>query len=135
MSKGPNILYIEDEQLMIDMVDQILNLSGYDYQMRGITSGEKGLEIMRQHKTDVLLLDLIMPQTNGWDVYREMKQDKSLADIPVIVISASLPEKGHKLADDLPPVDDYITKPFDIKQLISSVKKITEITPPPEPAD
>lgn len=126
MAASPNILYIEDEPLMLDMVEQILRASGYAYQVKRTTSGDEGLEIMREHKTDVLLLDLTMPNTNGWDVYRKMKQDEDLANIPVIVISATIPERGKQIVDDLPPVADYITKPFDINQLLRSVRQVMQ---------
>jgi two-component system, OmpR family, response regulator VicR len=130
MSTVPTILYIEDEPMMIDMVTQILRLSGYNCRMQGINSGDEGLAIMRQQRTDVLLLDLTMPNTNGWDIYREMKQDQTLANIPVIVISATVPEQGCHIVDDLPPVEDYITKPFDVDRLLGALREITQ----PDPA-
>ena len=58
-----------------------------------------------------------MPNTNGWDVYREMKSDENLTDIPVIVISATVPERGRTIVEELPPVDDYIIKPFNALEL------------------
>jgi CheY-like chemotaxis protein len=126
MIVSPNILYIEDEPLMLDMVKQILRASGYPCQLKGTTSAAEGLEIMRERKTDVVLLDLTMPNTNGWDVYRQMKQDETLAEIPVIVISATIPERDKHIAEDLPPVDDYITKPFDVNRLLRSVRQVME---------
>jgi DNA-binding response OmpR family regulator len=114
------ILYIEDERPVIDLVREALKLAGY--KVVGATSGRQGLTMMREQKPDLLLLDLMMPDINGWDVYREMKTDDELTDIPVIVVSAKVPEHGKTIIEDLPPVDDYITKPFDVEQLIRSVK-------------
>jgi DNA-binding response OmpR family regulator len=114
------ILYIEDERPVIDLVREALKLAGY--KVVGATSGQQGLTMMRERRPDLLLLDLMMPDINGWDVYREMKTDDELADIPVIVVSAKVPEHGKTIIEDLPPVDDYITKPFDVEQLIRSVK-------------
>lgn len=116
------ILYIEDERPMLELVRQALKLAGYD--VTGVTSGQKGLALMRERKPDLLLLDLMMPGINGWDVYREVKTDPVLSDVPVIVITARVPERGLTILDDLPPVDDYISKPFDVEQLILAVQKL-----------
>jgi CheY-like chemotaxis protein len=125
MVKAPEelfILYIEDERPMIELVRQALRLIGYE--LTGVTSGQQGLELMRERKPDLLLLDLMMPEVNGWDVYREVKTDPKLADIPVIVITAKIPDRDRVIMDDLPPVDDYITKPFDVERLMRAVQKL-----------
>ncbi len=124
MADKPFILYIEDERPAIQLVREILNLAG-DYETVGAISGQEGLRLMRERKPDLLLLDLMMPAPTGYDVYREMKNDPNLADIPVIVISARVPEQGRSILKGLPPVDDYITKPFDMERLTRSVKQLT----------
>jgi DNA-binding response OmpR family regulator len=116
------VLYIEDERPVIDLVREALKLAGF--KVVGATSGRQGLTMMKERTPDLLLLDLMMPDINGWDVYREIKTNEHLADIPVIVVSAKVPEEGKVIIKDLPPVDDYITKPFDVEQLIRSVKVI-----------
>lgn len=118
------ILYIEDERPVIDLVREALKMAGY--KVVGATSGRQGLSLMREQKPDLLLLDLMMPDINGWDVYREMKKDEDLDDIPVIVVSAKVPDRHNIIIEDLPPVNDYITKPFDVEQLIRSVKGLLE---------
>ena len=116
------VLYIEDERPVIDLVREALKLAGY--KVVGATSGRQGLTMMKERKPDLLLLDLMMPDVNGWDVYREVKTDKQLADIPVIVISAKVPDEGNIIIKDLPPVDDYLTKPFDVEDLIRTVNDL-----------
>jgi DNA-binding response OmpR family regulator len=120
MTADPLILYIEDERPVLELVRHALKLSGYN--IVGATTGRQGLDLMRQEKPTVLLLDLMMPDFNGWDVYREMKRDTELAEIPVIVVTAKVPTRSKIIIDDLPPVDDYITKPFDVEQLVRSVE-------------
>ena len=122
MTKEPYILYIEDERPTIQLVREVLKLSGYN--VVGKTTGQEGLALMRRDKPDLLLLDLMMPGISGTQVYREIKQDEQLAYIPVIIISAVIPDSHRLLADDLPPVDDYITKPFDVDRLIKSVQTV-----------
>lgn len=126
MSKEPFILYIDDERPTLDLVAQALKLAGYN--LTGVTSGEQGLALMRQRKPDLLLLDLMMPHVSGWDVYRAMKSDEALADIPVIIITARVLTQGLTLIEGLPPVNDYLTKPFDVKRLIRAVQ---QWLPPP----
>ncbi|MEM7347848.1 MAG: response regulator [Chloroflexota bacterium] len=120
MPKEVYILYIEDDRPMINLVKRTLNLSGYT--VTGATSGKQGLSLIKERKPDLLLLDLMMSDTNGWDIYREMKSNAALADVPVIVITAKAPEYGKRVIEDLPPVDAYITKPFDVEHLIKSVQ-------------
>ena len=122
MDKKPYIIYIEDERPMIELVREALKFSGYP--LVGATSGKQGLALMQERKPDLLLLDLMMPDVSGWDVYRSMKADAELRDVPVIVITAKVLESGRKIAEDLPPVDDYITKPFGPDRLIRSVQNL-----------
>lgn len=120
MTADPLILYIEDERPIMELVRQALKLSGYH--VLGAYTGQQGLDLMRKQKPNLLLLDLMMPDFNGWDVYRAMKSDEALADIPVIVVTAKIPERNRVIVDDLPPVEDYITKPFDVEHLIRAVQ-------------
>jgi CheY-like chemotaxis protein len=122
MAQEPLILYIEDERSAFDLVYQALKPLGY--KVVRAASGQRGLAMMRDQKPDLLLLDLMMPDLNGWDVYRAVKTDETLADVPVIVITAKASETQPKVIADLPPANDYIVKPFDVEQIIRSVQKI-----------
>jgi CheY-like chemotaxis protein len=92
--------------------------------MVGITSGVAGLAAMRAHKPALLLLDLLIPDQSGPEIYREMKLDPDLADIPVIVVSGKNPDYARTIIADLPPAHDYIVKPFDPDQLIRSIRHV-----------
>jgi DNA-binding response OmpR family regulator len=120
MTQDPYILYIEDEHTTIQLVCEVLRLSGYC--VIGKTNGYDGLATMRSRRPELLLLDLMMPGLSGKQVYQEVKRDEALAQIPVIIISAEGPTGNRVIVDDLPPVDDYITKPFDIDRLVNSVR-------------
>lgn len=124
MTASPYILYIEDERPAIDLVQKVLNPAGFE--TIGATSGQEGLAMMRQRKPALILLDLLMPELSGIDIYRQIKQDSYLADIPVIVVSAVIPHKRFIIAEDLPPVDDYITKPFKLERLRRAVRQVIE---------
>jgi CheY-like chemotaxis protein len=120
--KDPFILFIEDERPMLELVRQSLKLAGHT--VTGATSGREGLDLMQKKKPDLLLLDLMMPGINGWDVYRTIKADATLADVPVIVITAKVPPADLVIVQGLPPAEDYITKPFDIASLIRAIEKL-----------
>ena len=122
MSSEPYILYIDDERAMIDLVQQTLTLLGY--QTVGAVSGKKGMALIRERKPDLLLLDLMMPDFNGWDIFREMKQDKTLADVPIVIITAVNTGAGENVINDLPPAEAYLAKPFDVETLLQVVQKL-----------
>ena len=116
------ILYIEDDRSTFELVRQSLKPLGY--RVVRATSGRQGLTMMKKQKPDILLLDLMMPDVNGWDVYRAIKTDETLADIPVIVITArSADIDGGTVINNLPKADEYIIKPFDVEQVIRAIQK------------
>jgi CheY-like chemotaxis protein len=121
MPKELHILYIEDDRTTFDLVHQALKPLGY--RVVRATSGQQGITMMKQQKPAVLLLDLMMADVIGWDVYRNIKSDKTLANIPVIVITARISENDRTIIADLPKVDEYIVKPFDVEQVIQAVQK------------
>lgn len=122
MAQEPQILYIEDERAAFDLVSQTLRPLGY--KVVRAASGQQGLVLMQKQPPDLLLLDLMMPDLNGWDVYRAVKTDEKFAGLPVIVISARLSEHERVIIADLPEADGYIVKPFDVEQVISLVQKV-----------
>jgi len=71
-----------------------------------------------------VLLDLMMPDMDGWEVYQQMKADEGLRDIPVVVVTAKAQSIDKVLGLHIAKVDDYITKPFGPQELLESVEKI-----------
>ena len=122
VSTSSYILYIEDERAAIDLVRTILDLAGH--RVVGITSAAEGLAAMREAKPALLLLDLMMPDANGYDVYRAMKAEPALADIPVIIITGRVLDSDRVIVNGLPPVEDYITKPFKPDRLVRAVREV-----------
>ena len=116
------VVCIEDEQEMIDLVQLILGRRGFE--VEGANGGLEGLEKVQQKKPDLVLLDLMMPDMEGWEVYERMKSDDALREIPVIVITAQARSIDKVLGLHIAKVDDYITKPFGPQDLLESVEKI-----------
>lgn len=122
MAEKKRILVIEDEAEMIDLTRIVLEREGYE--VIGAMGGSRGLELVKSEKPDLILLDLMMPDIGGWEVYRQMKADEELVDIPVIVVTAKAQSIDKVLGLQVAKVDDYITKPFGPKELLSSINRI-----------
>lgn len=121
------IVCIEDEPEMIDLVRLILGRR--DFELIGAVGGREGLETIRQVKPDLVLLDLMMPDMDGWEVYQHMKADEELRHIPVIIVTAKAQSIDKVLGLHIAKVDDYITKPFGPQELIDSVNRTLGIEP------
>jgi len=116
------VICIEDEPEMIDLVQLILGRKGFD--LVGAVGGREGLETVRRLKPDLVLLDLMMPDMDGWEVYQQMKADEELKGIPVIVVTAKAQSIDKVLGLHIAKVDDYVTKPFGPQELLQSVNKV-----------
>jgi DNA-binding response OmpR family regulator len=117
-----HILCIEDEPEMIDLIRLILGRRGYD--VIGAAGGKEGLEKVRQEPPDLILLDLMMPDMDGWEVYQQIKADDKTKEIPVIVVTAKAQSIDKVLGLHIAKVDDYIAKPFSPQDLLNSVDKV-----------
>jgi len=120
--KKIKVLCIEDEPQMIDLIRLILESKGYE--VLGAEGGREGLELMRKERPDLLLLDLLMPEMDGGDVFPQMKAEVELKDIPVIVVTAKAAPIDKILWMNVAKVDDYVTKPFGPQELLESVEKV-----------
>lgn len=116
------LVYIEDEQEMIDLVRLIMARRGFE--VLGANGGHDGLALIRQNMPDLVLLDLMMPDMDGWDVYQQLKADETTRDIPVIVITAKAQSIDKVLGLHIAKVDDYISKPFSPNELVESIEKV-----------
>jgi DNA-binding response OmpR family regulator len=116
------IVCIEDEPEMIELIRLILGRRGFD--VHGASGGKEGLELVREMHPDLVLLDLMMPEMDGWEVYQQMKADTSIRDIPVVVVTARAQNIDKVLGLHIAKVDDYIAKPFGPQELMDSVEKI-----------
>jgi two-component system response regulator VicR len=122
---GKIILCIEDETEMIDLMRLILGRKGYE--VHGAPGGVEGLKLVRELHPDLVLLDLMMPVMDGWEVYQQMKADESTRDIPVIVVTAKAQNIDKVLGLHIAKVDDYIAKPFSPQELLGSVEKVLSL--------
>lgn len=120
------ILCVEDEPEMIDLIRLILGRRGFE--VIGATGGVEGLKMVREQQPDLVLLDLMMPDMDGWEVYQQIKADEKTKGIPVIVVTAKAQSIDKVLGLHIAKVDDYIAKPFSPQDLLSSVEKVLQKT-------
>ncbi len=116
------VVYIEDDQEMIELVVLILSRRGF--QVKGANSGRKGLDLIFQEPPDLILLDLMMPGMDGWEVYQQIKANEKTRGIPVIVITAKAQAIDRVLGLHIAKVDDYISKPFRPQELVDSIDRV-----------
>lgn len=122
MSKAKKVVCIEDELEMIELIKLILGRKNIE--VFGALGGREGLQKIAEVKPDLVLLDLMMPEMDGWEVYQKMKSSESMRHIPVIVVTAKAQSIDRVLGLHIAGVNDYITKPFGPSELLSSVERI-----------
>lgn len=127
MADKKKILCIEDEPEMIELVRLILERKGFAF--RGADGGQKGLDMVQADKPDLILLDLMMPGMDGWEVYRQIKANENWKDIPVIVVTAKAQSIDKVLGLHIAKVDAYITKPFGPQELLDTICQILNMEP------
>jgi DNA-binding response OmpR family regulator len=123
-TKSYNVYYFEDDPEMIDLVNMILSRHGYH--VKGSAGGAMGLETVQKEAPDLILLDLMMPGMDGWDIYHQLKSEASTKDIPVIVVTARAQPIDRVLGLHIAKVDGYVCKPFHPQELLNSIEQVLE---------
>ncbi len=116
------IVYIEDDIEMTYLIKLILQRKGYE--IISTNDGMEGFEIIEREKPDLVLLDLMMPNIDGWDIYHQLKSNENTNQIPVIIISAKAQPIDKVLGLQIAKVNNYISKPFKPQELLESIESI-----------
>ena len=117
------ILVIEDDKLLAGMLK--MNLQQNDYEVITAEDGKKGLERAHKENPDLIILDLMLPQLNGYIVCSTLKKDKRYSQIPIILITARDKEEVLDMKEKV-NADAYISKPFQLKTLLKNIEKLTK---------
>jgi len=115
------ILVIDDEADVLKLIEY--NLKDAGYKTLTALDGESGLQMARDHKPDLIILDLMLPGMDGKDVCKELKKDKETEAIPIVMLTARTTELDRVVGLEL-GADDYITKPFSPREMVLRVKNI-----------
>jgi two-component system, OmpR family, alkaline phosphatase synthesis response regulator PhoP len=113
MSKA-SILVVDDDPEIVTMLSMRLGKRGYQVTTAG--DGNKALEIAKNGKFDIVLLDVMMPGKSGWEVARALKQDPATQDVKIVMVSA-IGEKTNEITAPIYGADAHVDKPFEFEHL------------------
>jgi two-component system response regulator RpaA len=117
----PRILIIDDDPAISDLVSINLEMAGYDVQQA--VDGIKGQALAGQLQPDLIMLDLMLPNVDGFTVCQRLRRDERTADIPVLMLTA-LGQIQDKIQGFDSGADDYLTKPFDVEEMLARVRAL-----------
>ncbi len=116
-----HILVVDDDQTIVEVVEAYLRQAGYEVLIA--YNGSKALHILRREKPDLLVLDLMLPDYDGWEITRIIRSDAILAPIPIIMLTARVEDTDKIIGLEL-GADDYITKPFNPREVVARVRAL-----------
>jgi len=119
MREKKNILIVDDDEFNQSILIELLS---NDYEVTSACNGQECLSSVLEHSPDLILLDIMMPKMDGYEVIDIFKHNPKLEKIPIIVVSAMVKEKEKQVAYDL-GITDYITKPYEKDELFSTIRK------------
>jgi DNA-binding response OmpR family regulator len=122
-SKKPVILVADDDPQILTMLG--IRLSKKGYEILEASDGLQTLKLARQHRPDLVLLDVMMPGKNGWEVAKELRSDEELRNVGIVMLTA-IGEKVNELTSPLYGADAFIDKPFDFTDLEAKIKAVLE---------
>lgn len=123
----PTILIIEDEKDILEAIEY--NLKKESFLVTRALNGQEGLDLARRKRPDLILLDLMLPIMDGLEVCKALKKDSSTSHIPIIMVTAKAEEVDKILGLEL-GADDYLTKPFSMRELIARIKAVLKRSQP-----
>lgn len=120
------LLIVDDEVATVDMLSTYLGLVGHE--TVGAFSGEEGLSSVHSEQPDLLILDLMMPDLEGFDVCKRLRESGDYTTLPILIISARIDQQSIDRAIGL-GADSYLTKPIDLSRLTSEIIRLLENPP------
>jgi inorganic pyrophosphatase len=120
------IVVVDDEPSIVDMLTTFLEIKGYT--VHGAYSGEEGLTLVQTEKPDALLLDLMLPDIDGFDVMQRLRGMPDFARLPIIVVTARA-DIGAKARAEKLGSSDYLTKPVQMPELMTSLTRLLTTAP------
>jgi DNA-binding response OmpR family regulator len=116
------ILIIDDDPGIRESLNYIIKNMGYN--VRCIDNGFDALTLLIEEKFDLVVLDVMMPEMDGWEVLKFIRDDPELQSVRVILLTAKSTEKDRLIGKEILKADEYISKPFDLKVLKDTVEKM-----------
>ena len=117
-----SILIVDDSKLILYALQRLLENADKDYDIHKVDSGKKALDFLDKNKPDIIILDLMMPNMSGVDVFKKIKEDEKTKDIPILILTADT--DAIRWEKELKACDKFMIKPFDNDELVNEVKKL-----------
>ena len=117
-----HIIYVEDDPEIVDLVSLILSRRGFV--VTGVYNGREGLQRIIDEKPDLVLLDLMIPELDGWEIFQKLKNHEDTANIPIIIITAKSQPIDQVIGIHIAKVDAYICKPFHPQEILDSIETV-----------
>jgi two-component system phosphate regulon response regulator PhoB len=126
------VLLVDDERDLLSLVDFNLRAAGFETQLA--TTGEQALAHLRRHVPDLVLLDIMLPDVSGTEICRQIKSDPRTRHVPVVMLTAKGEEVDRVVGFEL-GADDYVTKPFSVRELVLRLKAVVRRAGPTRSAE
>lgn len=117
------VLIAEDEPYIVESLGFVLSHAGYT--VTAVDDGRKVLDCVKDQQPDVVILDLMLPHRNGFEILKQLKNEETLKTIPILMLTAKGQEQDRSTAEQL-GVDAFITKPFSNREVLDCVNKLSQ---------
>lgn len=128
MKEKPRILLVDDEPSIVKMVGKRLEFEGFDVCIA--MDGQEALAKVQSEKPNLIILDLMLPKLNGYEVCTRLKQDSRHQQIPIVIFTAKTQEKDEKMAMGC-GADAFVRKPFRAQELLDRLRALLSVSPEP----
>ena len=115
------VLIAEDEPHIVESLSFVLQRSGYE--VSSVLDGEAAMARLRSDPPDMMILDVMLPKLNGFEVLKRLKSDPALRSIPVIILTAKGQTQDRRMAEEI-GVDGFMTKPFSNREFVDEVRRL-----------
>ncbi|MFO8072573.1 MAG: response regulator [Polyangia bacterium] len=119
--KKPLLLIVDDDPELVGIL--VKRLQELDCEIETASDGHKALEMIRDRRPDAVVLDVMMPRMNGWEVCKSIKSDEQLSSTPVLMLTG-IGESLNEITSPLYGADEYIDKPFDFTELLQKIRRL-----------
>jgi DNA-binding response OmpR family regulator len=116
------ILVVDDDSNIRELIT--VNLMTAGYEVIDAENGRKAVEVLNVQNPDLIVLDIMMPEVDGWEVCKFVRDNPALAHIKIIMLTAKGSEKDKMIGREIFEADEYLTKPFDIDELKLTIRKL-----------
>ncbi len=116
------VLIAEDEPHIVESLSFVLQREGFD--VSAVLDGEAAMRRLRAEAPDLLILDLMLPRMNGFEVLKALKSDPALKSIPVLILTAKGQAQDRRLAEEI-GADCFMTKPFSNRDIVEQARRLT----------